>query len=174
MRDLTGPLQANAIADLIQSIFVMEALAPSDPLWILSGWISDIPVIDNSAREFSMIDPDWPTGTVRLVQALSTLVSKGGRLAFVLRDVEQNHQFLDHLKPLKRDFPEQIWWALGEHEHIKGILGRDFHLSGSMNFTHRGIKVNGEHLIYRTAADKVAEQRLVLANQWQDAFDGKL
>lgn len=174
MRDLTGPLQASAISDLIQSIFVTEALAPSDPLWILSGWISDIPVINNSAREFSTIDPDWPTGNVSLTQAFRTVISKGGRIAFVLRDVEQNQRFVSRLKPLKREFPKQIWWTLGEHEHIKGILGRNFHLSGSMNFTHRGIKVNGEHLIYRTTSDTVAARRLELATQWQEAFDGGL
>jgi hypothetical protein len=174
MRDLTGPLQASAISDLMQSIFVTESLAPSDPLWILSGWISDIPVINNYAREFSTIDPDWPTGNVSLTQALRTIVSKGGKIAFVLRDVEQNQRFIMLLKPILREFPGQVWWVLGEHEHTKGIVGHDFDLSGSMNFTYRGIKVNSEHLIYRTAAETVAARRLELANHWQEAFDGLL
>ncbi len=174
MRDLTGPLQTTAISDLIQSIFVAESLSPSDPLWILSGWISDIPVVNNGAREFSVIDPDWPTGNVALIHAFRTIVSKGGRLAFVLRDVEQNQRFVARLNPLRREFPSQIWWVLGEHEHAKGIVGRNFDLSGSMNFTHRGITVNGEHLIYRTASETIAARRLELANQWQDAFDGNL
>jgi len=174
MRDLTGPLQATAISDLIQSIFVAESLAPSDPLWILSGWISEIPVINNGAREFSVIDPDWPTGGVNLSQAFRTIVSRGGRIALVLRDVEQNQRFVTRLRPLIREFPKQIWWTLGEHEHAKGVVGHDFDLSGSMNFTHRGITVNGEHLIYRTASETIAGRRIELASQWQDAFDGTL
>ncbi len=174
MRDLTGPLQATAIADLMQSIFVAEALAPSDPLWILSGWISNIPVIDNGAREFGVIDPDWPTGKVSLTQVFRTIVSKGGRIALVLRDVEQNHRFVGRLSSLTREFPNQLWWTLGEYEHQKGIVGRNFDLEGSMNFTFHGITINGEHLIYRTAPDIVAGRRLVLATQWQDAFDGDL
>lgn len=174
MRDLTGPLQATAISDLMQSLFVAESLAPSDPLWILSGWISDIPVINNGVREFSVIDPDWPTGTVNLTQAFRTIVSKGGRIALVLRDVVQNQRFVDGLIPLKREFGNRIWWALGEHEHAKGIVGRAFDLSGSMNFTNRGITISGEHLIYRTASETIAGRRLELANQWRDAFDGTL
>lgn len=174
MRDLTGPLQATAIADLLQSIFVAEALSPSDPLWILSGWISDIPVIENGAREFGAIDPDWPTGKVRLSQVLRTILSKGGRSAFVLRDVDQNRRFLERLAPLRREFPNQLWSTLGEYEHQKGIVGRNFDLAGSMNFTHLGTTVNGEHLIYRTAPEVVSARRLELANQWQDAFDGRL
>ncbi|MDA8637293.1 phospholipase D-like domain-containing protein DpdK [Rhodospirillales bacterium] len=171
MRDLTGPLQATAIADLLQSIFVAEALYPSDPIWILSGWISDIPVIENGAREFGAIDPDWPTGKVRLSQVLRTMLSKGGRVALVLRDVEYNKRFLDSLTPLKREFPEQIWWTLGESEHQKGIVGQDYDLAGSMNFTPSGIGVNGEHLIYRTAPETVASRRLEFMSQWPEAFD---
>jgi hypothetical protein len=172
MRDLTGPLQAAAIADLLQSIFVAEALCPSDPIWILSGWISDIPVIENGAREFGGIDPDWPTGKVRLSQVLRTILSKGGRIAFVLRDVDHNKRFVERLAPLEREFPNQIWWTLGEYEHQKGIVGRNFDLAGSMNFTHHGTRVNGEHLIYRTTPEVVAARRLELANQWQEALDG--
>ncbi|MBO6947186.1 MAG: hypothetical protein JJ855_04320 [Rhodospirillales bacterium] len=174
MRDLTGPLQADAIADVLQSLFVMEALYPSDPIWILSGWISDIPVIENGAREFGAIDPDWPTGKVRFSHVLKTILSRAGRIALVLRDVEHNERFLDHLAPLKREFPRQLWWVLGEYEHQKGIIGRNFDLAGSMNFTHHGTTVNGEHLILRTAPEIVAARRLELANQWHEAFDGGL
>jgi hypothetical protein len=174
MRDLTGPLQATAISDLMQSIFVAEALAPSDPLWILSGWISDIPVIQNSAREFSVIDPDWPTGWVSLIQVFRTILAKGGRIAFILRDVDQNQKFVARLSSLKREFPSQIWWTLGDHEHTKGIVSRNFDLAGSMNFTHRGIRINGEHLIYRADSKTVAGRRLALATQWKGAFDDNL
>ena len=174
MRDLTGPMQANAIADLLQSIFVAEALSPSDPLWILSGWISDIPIVENEAREFSVIDPDWPTGKVRLSQVLRTIVSKGGRVALILRDVEHNKSFLERLAPLRREFPSQIWSTLGEYEHQKCIVGKNFDLAGSMNFTRLGTTENGEHLIYRTSPEVVSSRRLELANQWTNAFDGGL
>jgi hypothetical protein len=172
VRDLTGPLQAKAISDLLQSIFVAEALCPSSPLWILSGWISDIPVIENGTREFGAIDPDWPTGKVGLTRVFRTILSKGGRVALVLRDVDQNNRFVERLSPLKREFSDQLWWTLGEHEHQKGIIGQDFDLAGSMNFTYRGTMVNGEHLIYRTAPEVVGARRLALADQWQGAFDG--
>jgi len=170
MRDLTGPLQSNAISDLMQSVFVAEVLAPSDPLWILSGWISDIPIIKNDAREFSVIDPDWPTGNVLISQVFKTLLSRGGRIALILRNVEQNQRFVARISAIKREYPNQIWWFLGEHEHSKGIVGKNFDLSGSMNLTRHGININGEHLIYRTDPEVIAARRISLTNQWQEAF----
>lgn len=171
MRDLTGSLQATAISDLLQSIFVAESLCPSNPIWILSELISDIPVIYNGSRQFCAIDPDWPIGNVRLIHVLKTILSKKGRIAFVLRDVENNNRFIEHLAPLKKEFNKQLWWILGEFEHQNGIIGRNFDLSGSMNFTHNGISLNGEHLIYRTAPEVVAGRRFELANKWQEALE---
>jgi hypothetical protein len=50
MRDLTGPAQARAIRDLLQSLFALEAVLPSNPLWLLSAWITDASILDKGAR----------------------------------------------------------------------------------------------------------------------------
>jgi hypothetical protein len=168
MRDMTGPVQASAIMDLLQSIFVAEVLKPSRPLWILSGWVSDIPVISNHSRQFGGLEPDWPTGQVHLSHVFRTLLTRGGRVALVLRDVPENQRFVSGLRSLKKEFGSQLQWHLGEDEHEKGIVGEDFVLSGSMNFTHRGIRVNGEHLVFRTGSDEVAGRRITLAELWPD------
>jgi hypothetical protein len=171
MRDLIGPLQSTAIRDLLQSLLVAETLKPSDPLWILSGWISDIPVIDNSARQFSAIDPDWPVGEVCFSHVFSTLLARGGRIVLILRDDDQNHRFLGKLQKLKEMYKKSLLWNLSEHAHEKGIVGHDFDISGSMNFTFRGIEVNGEHLIYRTDPDAISGRRIILQNQWRELLD---
>ena len=36
------------VADLLQAIFAAEILRPSARMWIVSPWISDIPVLDNT------------------------------------------------------------------------------------------------------------------------------
>src|SRR5690242_13180917 len=100
MRDLTGPAQGRGIRDLIQSVLVAEALAPSDPLWLLSGWISDIPIIDNRARQFAAVDTEWPSSMVKLSQVLRTLLERGGSIALILRDVDHNKAFVEKLRPL--------------------------------------------------------------------------
>ncbi len=171
MRDLTGPLQTVGIRDLLQSLFIAEALEPSNPLWILSGWISDISIVDNSSRQFSGVDPDWPVGMVSFSQVFRTLLSRGGRIALVLRDVDHNQRFVARIARLKSEYPKQLLWYLGEYEHEKGIVGHDFEVTGSMNFTHNGVEVNGEHLIYRTDPAVVSGRRLTLQDQWGELFD---
>lgn len=171
MRDLTGPTQGRAIRDLLQGLFVAEALQPSDPLWILSGWISDIPIIDNRARQFAIVDPDWPIGLVPISSILRTMLARGGSLAMVLRDVEHNRSFVERIRSLRIAFPNRIKIKLAPDFHEKDIVGRDFVLSGSMNFTFRGIEVNDEHIIFRSDAATVAERRLTLEAHWRERFD---
>jgi hypothetical protein len=171
MRDLTGPTQGRAIRDLLQALFVSEALQPSDPLWILSGWISDIPVIDNRARQFAIVDPDWPIDFIPLSGVFHTMLARGGSLAIVLREVEHNRFFLERLRSLRAEFPNRIRTKLTPDFHEKDIVGRDFVLSGSMNFTFRGLEVNDEHIILRTDPSTVAERRLTLEAHWREKLD---
>lgn len=171
MRDLTGPTQGRAIRDLLQSLLVAETLVPSSPLWILSGWISDIAVVDNRAGRFGDVDPEWPLGPVPLSAVLRTIVRRGGSVAVVLRDVEHNRPFLERLRGIQRSNPGRMRTALASDFHEKGIVGADYDLSGSMNFTHRGVEVNDEHLIFRTDRATVATRRLTLDAHWQDRFD---
>ena len=166
MRDLTGPSERKSIRQLLQGIFAAEAYSPSRPLWILSAWISDIPVIDNSARNFSAIDSAWPVGSVVLSQVLATQLRNGGRVNVVMRDVKHNSNFVDRLKDLKEKYPESVRWCLADDFHEKGIVAWDFTLEGSMNFTFNGIEVNDEHLIFRTDQQTVSERRVVLEARW--------
>ena len=62
-RDLHGPTQSRAIRDLFQSLFVAELINPSPKLWLFFAWISDVEILDNSARQFAVLEPDWPSGT---------------------------------------------------------------------------------------------------------------
>ena len=166
MRDLTGPTQGRAIRDLLQSLLIAEVLLPSDPLWILSGWISDIPIIDNRTGQFSAVDFVWPQAMVPLSGVLRTIVARGGSLAIVLRDVDHNASFLARMRELRSAFPERVRVVATADFHEKGIVGQDYDLSGSMNLTHRGIEVNDEHLIYRVDQGTVAERRITLESQW--------
>jgi len=165
-RDLFGPEQTGAIRDLLQSLFVTELLRPSSRLWLAFGWISDIEVIDNRARQFSALQPDWPAAGIRLSQVMTSLIEGGGSIALVLRDIDHNRQFVDAVKPLRARSPDRFKLALGAMVHDKGILGDDFLLSGSMNLTYNGVTVNDEHLTLRTDMASVQEWRLALEKKW--------
>lgn len=165
-RDLFGPGQAVAIRDLLQSLFTAEMLSPSRRLWLLFGWISDVEILDNRARQFSPLNPDWSSNWIRLHAVLEGLVERGGNLALVLKDVEHNYAFIAKMESLRKTYPGRIKIRLDSDVHEKGILGDDFVLSGSMNLTYNGIAVKSEHVTLRTDAPSVEEWRIVIEEKW--------
>jgi hypothetical protein len=171
MRDLTGPSQVRAIRDLLQGLFALEALRPSRPLWLLSGWLSDIGVVDNRARQFSYIDPNWPTAMVPLSTVLRTILERDGAISIVLREDPHNRAFADRIRGLRTEHPGRLRLLLTPDFHEKGLVGEGFVVSGSMNFTHRGVEVNDEHIVYRTDQAVVAERRLTLSALWDPKFN---
>lgn len=166
-RDLTAPGQQRAIRDLLQSLFVAELLQPSRPLWLLSAWISDIEVLDNSAYQFAALCPDWPANRIPLSSVLRTLVARGGEVIVILRDVTHNQPFAQKLRDIAAAYPDRLRWRLAPDLHEKGIVGDDFMIHGSMNLTHSGITMNDEHVVYRTESAAVAERRLQLTERWK-------
>jgi PLD-like domain len=171
MRDLTGPAQSRAIRDLLQSLFVLEALHPSKTLWLLSAWITDAPIVDNGARQFSAIDPEWGAGVVRLSSVIRTIVERGGRVHLITRRHEINQPFIDQMLQLRRQSTMGLALLVEDDFHDKGLVGDDYELAGSMNFTRKGIETNDEHLILRTDPHILAERHLALSACWKSRID---
>ena len=77
-----------------------------------------------------------------------------------------NQQFLRNLTELAP--PE--WDKDHVHEvedlHEKGMLGKDYYLGGSMNFTYNGITTNEEAVHFHTSELIVSEQRIKFINRW--------
>lgn len=167
-RDLHGPDQARGIRDLFQSLFAAELLSPSSKLWLFFAWISDIEILDNSARRFAAVEPDWPAAPIKLSQVLSALLARGTQVRLVIREHGHNEYFIVRLQSLKERFGNQLKWVVERDFHAKGLLGDDYFLSGSMNLTFNGISVNGEHLILRTDPAAIAEQAEQLHLQWEE------
>lgn len=166
-RDLHGPAQSRAVRDLFQSLFVAELIHPSPKLWLFFAWISDVEVIDNSARQFAALEPDWPAAPIRLSQVLRALLARGVEIRLVIREDGHNDYFIARLLTLKERYADQIKWTLEKSFHAKGLLGADYFLSGSMNLTLNGISINGEHLVLRTDPSAVAEQSIELQSRWE-------
>lgn len=166
-RDLHGPSQARGVRDLFQTLLAAELLSPSHKLWLFFAWISDVEIIDNSARRFAAIEPDWPAAPIRLSQVLGALLARGTQINLVIREHGHNEYFIARLQYLKEQFRDQLKWVIEKDFHAKGLLGDDYFLSGSMNLTFNGISVNGEHLTLRTDPAAVAEQAEQLELQWE-------
>jgi hypothetical protein len=163
-RDLTGPGQTRAIRDVLQSLFALELLWPSRRLWIGFGWISDIEILDNEARQFSALQPDWAAGSIRLSAVIEAIAAKGCEVVILIRDHTNNRGFIDRMRPLQR--AGHIRMIIASDFHEKGLLGDDYVLSGSMNLTWNGVTVNDEHILLRTDPAAVAERRLQLEEKW--------
>lgn len=166
-RDLHGPAQSRAVRDLFQNLFIAELINPSPKLWLFFAWISDVEIIDNSAREFAALEPDWPAAPIRLSQVLRALLAKGVELRLVIRADGHNDYFIARLQTLKVRYGDQIKWTVEKSFHAKGLLGADYFLSGSMNLTFNGISINGEHLVLRTDPAAIAEQSIELESRWE-------
>ena len=158
-RDLTGPSQTQSIRDLLQSLFILEIVQPSKRLWLGSAWISDIPIINNRAKQCASFEPDWPEDYVSLVKVLEAIAKRGVELIIITRNVQTNQSFIDKINIVSSKYPN-LKLILKDDFHEKGLLGEDYELMGSMNFTRNGIEINDEHIKY-TCDPEVAAQRQV-------------
>ncbi len=167
-RDIHGPAQSRAIRDVLQTLFAAELLRPSKPLWLCFAWITDLQLLDNSARQFALLQPDWPAASIRLSTALGALLARGGQVNVVIREHEHNAAFISALQILRTEFGSSIRWAVGDNFHAKGLLGDSYFLNGSMNLTVNGVSVNEEHVVLRLDPALLAQQRLEFAERWEE------
>jgi hypothetical protein len=166
-RDMHGPAQSRAVRDLFQGLFIAELINPSPKLWLFFAWISDVEIIDNSARQFAALEPDWPATPIRLSQLLRALLSRGVHIRLIIREDGHNDYFVARLQTLKARYGDLLKWTIEKSFHAKGLLGADYFLSGSMNLTLSGISINDEHLVLRTDPAAVAEQSIELEEKWE-------
>ncbi|WP_242041075.1 phospholipase D-like domain-containing protein DpdK [Leptolyngbya sp. FACHB-261] len=163
-RYIHSRLTSRQVPDLLQTILVAELIAPSQNLWLVSPWISDIPVIDNTANTFQALEPSWYRSKIRLSQVLASLTQQGTTVYVATRPDSHNNSFLETLRAKADSDYLRIYKV--EELHSKGILTDTFYLAGSMNFTFNGITVNQETLSYETDPTVIAEQKLNFRVRW--------
>jgi len=152
--------------EFLQSLFVAELIRPSQRIWISSPWINDIDLIDNKARQFATLAPDWPASWIRFSDVLAGLVDRGSEIVIIANRDPQNLEFLSRIRALAEMYPRRVHVIQSPDVHEKGILTDHFTLDGSMNFTYRGVNINQEYLGYRSDPQIVHERRLVLEERW--------
>lgn len=150
-------------ARLLSSLFAAELVAPSDCIWLVSPWISNVPILDNEVNSYGPLSR-WGPRRVRLAEVLATLASAGS--AIVIGTTADRHN---------NDFAAQLISRAGElgarHKvrivrdqanllHEKAITTDDYAVVGSMNITWNGINVREEYLELRTDEEFVARARL--------------
>ena len=164
-RTIHSRASSSQVMDLLQTIFLAELLRPGGELWIMSPWISDIPIIDNRASQFLHLEPSWGGRYVKLSEVLCQLIVRGTKVYIVTRQVDHNKVFIKTMEQIAtKDTILNI--KIVREFHEKGILGCGYYLSGSMNFTYNGITINEEVLHYFTQPALVAEKKLAVRDRW--------
>lgn len=164
----TGRSTHTNVRDLIQGILVSELLSPSPEIWLTSPWITDIAVLDNRSDEFTSLVPEWGATPIRLTQVLAQLAADGSEIYMLTRPDEHGNRWRESVGNAGRQRAclDRLHVRMDIDLHEKGILASHSYLSGSMNFTYRGIHVNDEQLRFDTAPAILAEAKLAFRHSW--------
>lgn len=160
---------------LLQNLFVIEALRPSRVLWLVSPWITDIEVVDNRSAGFGGVEPLWPQRRLRLSEVLASIAQHGTEVVVATRADTHNDAFRERLTAAAGALAagDRVRHVIDadEEQHEKGLLGDGFFLSGSMNFTVRGVHLNDEVVTVSVDEAEVAQARLNFRHRYGGGRD---
>lgn len=137
---------------------------PSRCLWIVSPWLRDVPVLDNSTGSFLFLCPDFPRTEVRLSRVLRELVDRGTTVVIATRADVGNRQVVDGLQGISR--AETVIFHERSELHAKGIVGDRYSLLGSMNLTFNGLERLTEMLVFQNDRGSVEQLRLSFRREY--------
>lgn len=163
----TRPRNGVAISDVLSAVLVSELVAPSQELWLVTGWVSDIPVIENPSGEFSDIAEDIDTSALTLSDALAYLTRQGTHVSVAVREDRHNEAFLDTLR--RRCEPARLSVYSSPDLHEKVLCGDDWLLKGSMNFTWNGLNLHEESIELVVDPTEAAKSRLEFGVRWRES-----
>jgi phosphatidylserine/phosphatidylglycerophosphate/cardiolipin synthase-like enzyme len=162
----TSPATGIRLDPLLNAVLLSELLAPSPEVWLISAWISDVSAIDNTSGDYDSMFADPSARTYFLSEVLAQLTASGTILHVVARAAEHNDAFLTRLG--RRVRPECLTVIRDADVHEKTLCGRDWLLTGSMNFTLRGMLVNDEAVTYKVGEKEAAAARIDFSRRWAD------
>jgi phosphatidylserine/phosphatidylglycerophosphate/cardiolipin synthase-like enzyme len=159
----TGRVTGIRIDPLVTAALLAEIIAPSDELWLVSPWISDVPVLDNGHGDYDAVIAEATARRYPLSEVLAILAFAGTRVTVVTRTDEHNATFLG---TLRRRVGDAVAVVEDSDVHEKALCGRSWLLTGSMNFTLRGMQVNDEAMSYRLDKTAAAQARIDFTRRW--------
>jgi hypothetical protein len=154
------------IQELITLMMVSELVDPGSAVWIVSPWITDVPLLDNRAGSIDAINPEWGHKEIRLADIAVQLMAGGTEVKIVTRPDDHNKVFLRRLADAAAAAAVRNLLTITERVrlHTKGILTRRGLMLGSMNLTYSGLDLNDEVITYDTDPQALASARVAFAN----------
>jgi hypothetical protein len=164
----TGRATGLRIDTILAAALLGELAAPSRELWLISPWISDVNVIDNTSGNYDSVFPEPTNRMYALSEVLALLTQNHARLTVVTRPDPHNKTFVDRLA--RHADKKRTVIVRDEDVHEKTFCGELWLLTGSMNLTVRGMQINDEAVTYKHSAQAAATARLDLRRR----FGGQL
>jgi hypothetical protein len=150
--------------ELLQIVFTSELLVPSRCLWLVSPWLRDIPILDNTTGSFLSLCPDFPRSEVRLSLVLREILGRGSQVVIATRPEDGNSQVTETLRSMAID--DGVIFHERAELHAKGIVGDHFSVIGSMNLTYNGLDHLTEMLVFETEPSSVEQLRLSFRREY--------
>lgn len=164
-----------AVADLLETLMIAELLTPPSRLLLISPWISDFPIVDNRAGQFTHLDAQWGTGRIRLSAILRSFLARGTQVSIACRPGSREDEFVHRLQAVAEVDGSDAFLSiqraedrLRDRSHEKALVADSWALHGSMNFTYSGVELNGELVTFTDDPSAVAE----LATELLPLFGG--
>ena len=151
------------VRELFQFVFLGELLNPGRATWLVSPWISDVPILDNRSGAFNLVDPDWGSREISISEMLLSLMRRGQPIFIATRSLDHNKRFLSVVREKARNsgLESKLWINdRADALHTKGLLTDRALLSGSMNFTYGGFELNDEVISFDVDLQQIAEARI--------------
>lgn len=149
------------LTDCLSSLLALELMYPGPEIYLISPWISNVPLLSNRFGQFRPVMDDGRKGDLRLAAILSLLAERGVKVRVMCRSRhQQTEEFLNLL-------PESVERRMSETLHEKGLISYHFYLRGSMNFTYSGVNLNDERVELTTDLQDVALALFEARQRWE-------
>ncbi|MEU9577211.1 phospholipase D-like domain-containing protein DpdK [Streptomyces chilikensis] len=150
---------------LIRTALLAQLASPGGEVWLVSAWISDVDLVDNSDGSFDYLLGEDAPPRCRLSDLLIRLARSGTAVRVVTQKVPANAVFLERLA-LEEDTAVDLKVFPDESIHAKSLVGPGWMFSGSMNFTRNGLARNKEEVTYTLDEQASAQAVVDYQHEW--------
>ncbi len=134
------------LKDYLRNIFLLELNKPSKNFIIISAYLTDFELIDNTRMNYQILPDDK---IYKLFEILNLIGKKRGQLnIYIMKDDNNNKPALDYFTNNQHVVIHEV-----QALHIKAIYATDYELFGSFNLTSNGINRNIECGIFKYQRD---------------------
>lgn len=150
---------------LIRTALLAQLAAGAGELWLVSAWISDVELVDNSDGAFDYLLGEDPPERCRLSDLLLLLARAGSTVRVVTRPAAANEAFVQRLRS-SVDSSCDLRVIEDDDVHEKCLVGPGWIFQGSMNFTRNGLARNKEQITYSVDERSAAQALVEFQHEW--------